>query len=102
MHLPDKRTTLRRISALLLAGFALWFGGSWKGAPCPGDRLLAALGLPAWSVGPGEGLHLPVLLSLVLLAVASRIWPPSPNGRGVQLWVPALILLVLLGMLLPA
>lgn len=64
MEEKDGNVLVKRIVYLLLAGFSLAFGITWKDTFCLGDIILNAVGLPAWSQGT-TGLHYPAIPSLI-------------------------------------
>jgi len=66
----EKKTWIQRAASLAAALFFLLFGAN-LGAErfCLGDRILAGLGLPAWSKGT-QGIHYPGILALIGIVVS--------------------------------
>ncbi|MDO4453795.1 MAG: hypothetical protein Q4B90_04800 [Eubacteriales bacterium] len=71
-----------RIFSVLLAGFSIVFGATWKHHDvCLGDRIFNSLGIPAWSNGT-EGTHYAGIVAVILFIIACFLFAATTKEKG--------------------
>lgn len=90
---------MRRSLSVLLMLFSLAFGATWRKYDfCLGDKVLASLGLPAWSNGT-QGTHYSAIVALIVLFGAFYLFSTTTKKkdkkfRSIIMYSVALIVMI--------
>lgn len=94
------QTLKKRVLALAFVVFGLILGVTWnKENFCIGDKMFAAIGLPAWSSGT-SGTHYPAVIGTIILLLGIAVFNSTfPEKFRKWLWIAIFFILAVLSLL---
>ena len=94
------RTMIKRLLALVFIVFGLALGVTWnKENFCIGDKMFAAIGLPAWSSGT-SGTHYPAVIGTIVILLGIAVLNSTfPEKFRRWTWIAIALILAALSLL---